>query len=261
MKKKLLAVLMAGIMAASMMTGVVSVYADADSKTLTVGFDAEYPPFGYKDDNGEYVGFDLDLAAEVCKRNEWELVKQPIDWNAKDMELKSGTISCIWNGFTMTGREDEYAWTKPYVDNSQVFVVKSDSGITTFDDLSGKSIAVQTDSSAESALKDESNVALKDSFKELVIVSDYNTAFMNLDSGAVDAIAMDIGVAKYQIESRGDGYKMLDEILSAEQYAVGFALDNTELRDKVDKTLDDMRSDGTFEKIAEEWNLTDSIIK
>ena len=161
----------------------------------------------------------------------------------------------------MTGREDEYAWTKPYVDNSQVFVVKSDSGITTFDDLSGKSIAVQTDSSAESALKDESNVALKDSFKELVIVSDYNTAFMNLDSGAVDAIAMDIGVAKYQIESRGDGYKMLDEILSAEQYAVGFALDNTELRDKVDKTLDDMRSDGTFEKIAEEWNLTDSIIK
>lgn len=261
--KKFLSAILAGAMAFSMTAcgnKSDSGNSSSDNKFI-VGFDAAFPPYGYQDEKGEYVGFDLDLAAEVCKRNEWELVKQPIDWNAKDMELKSGTISCIWNGFTMTGREDEYAWTKPYVDNSQVFVVKSDSAITTFDDLSGKSIAVQTDSSAESALKDESNVALKDSFKELVIVSDYNTAFMNLDSGAVDAIAMDIGVAKYQIESRGDGYKMLDEILSAEQYAVGFALDNTELRDKVDKTLDDMRSDGTFEKIAEEWNLTDSIIK
>lgn len=177
------------------------------------------------------------------------------------MELKSGTISCIWNGFTMTGREDEYAWTKPYVDNSQVFVVKADSNISSFDDLSGKSVVVQTDSSAESALKEEENSSLKDSFKELIIVSDYNTAFMNLNSGAADAIAMDIGVANYQIESRGDDYIILDDILSVEQYAVGFALDNTELRDKVDETLDAMRNDGTFEKIAEEWELSDSIIK
>lgn len=233
----------------------------SSSEKFIVGFDAAFPPYGYQDEKGEYVGFDLDLADEVCKRNNWELVKQPIDWNAKDMELKSGTISCIWNGFTMTGRENEYAWTKPYVDNSQVFVVKSDSNINNFDDLSGKSVAVQTDSSAESALKDDENKSLKDSFKELVVVSDYNTAFMNLDSGATDAIAMDIGVAKYQIESRGNGYKMLDDILSVEQYAVGFALDNTELRDKVDKTLDDMRKDGTFEKIADEWELSDSIIK
>ena len=233
----------------------------AGSEKFVVGFDAAFPPYGYQDENGEYVGFDLDLAAEVCKRNEWELVKQPIDWNAKDMDLNSGTINCIWNGFTMTGREAEYAWSKPYVDNSQVFVVKTESGISSFDDLSGKSVAVQTDSSAEDALQSEDNKALADSFKELVVVSDYNTAFMNLDSGAVDAIAMDIGVANYQIESRGDGYMMLSDILSVEQYAVGFALDNTELRDKVDATLDDMRSDGTFEKIAEEWGLSDSIIK
>ena len=212
------------------------------------------------DENGEYVGFDLDLAAEVCKRNDWELVKQPIDWNAKDMELNSGTISCIWNGFTMNGREDEYAWTDPYVDNSQVFVVKADSGIATFADLAGKSVAVQTDSSAEAALKEDDNKELKDSFKELVVVSDYNTAFMNLDSNAVEAIAMDIGVAKYQMESRDGEYKILDDVLSAEQYAVGFAKNNTELRDKVQKTLDEMRKDGKFAEIAEKWDLTDSVI-
>ena len=209
-----------------------------------VGFDAAFPPYGYQDENGEYVGFDLDLAAEVCKRNDWELVKQPIDWN----------------GFTMNGREDEYAWTEPYVDNSQVFVVKEDSGIATFDDLAGKSVAVQTDSSAEAALKEDDNKELKDSFKELVVVSDYNTAFMNLDSNAVEAIAMDIGVAKYQMESRDGKYKILDDVLSAEQYAVGFAKNNPELRDKVQKTLDEMREDGKFAEIAEKWDLTDSVI-
>ena len=118
---------------------------------FVVGFDAAFPPYGYQDDSGEYVGFDLDLAQEVCSRNNWELVKMPIDWDSKDMELNSGTISCIWNGFTMNGREDDYTWSDPYVDNSQVFVVKSDSGITTFDDLSGKTVAVQTDSSAEAS--------------------------------------------------------------------------------------------------------------
>lgn len=259
--KKFLSAMLVGAMALSMTACGNKSDSDSSSEKFIVGFDAAFPPYGYQDENGEYVGFDLDLAEEVCKRNDWELVKQPIDWNAKDMELKSGTISCIWNGFTMTGREDEYAWTKPYVDNSQVFVVKADSNISSFDDLSGKSVVVQTDSSAESALKEEENSSLKDSFKELIIVSDYNTAFMNLNSGAADAIAMDIGVANYQIESRDDDYIILDDILSVEQYAIGFALDNTELRDKVDETLDAMRNDGTFEKIAEEWELSDSIIK
>ena len=266
MKKNWTARLMAGIAAGTMVFSLAGCGSSSDGKKsadkekFIVGFDAAFPPYGYQDENGEYVGFDLDLAAEVCKRNDWELVKQPIDWNAKDMELNSGTISCIWNGFTMNGREDEYAWTDPYVDNSQVFVVKADSGIATFADLAGKSVAVQTDSSAEAALKEDDNKELKDSFKELVVVSDYNTAFMNLDSNAVEAIAMDIGVAKYQMESRDGEYKILDDVLSAEQYAVGFAKNNTELRDKVQKTLDEMRKDGKFAEIAEKWDLTDSVI-
>ena len=266
MKKNWTTRLMAGIAAGTMVFSLAGCGSSSDGKKsadkekFIVGFDAAFPPYGYQDENGEYVGFDLDLAAAVCKRNDWELVKQPIDWNAKDMELNSGTISCIWNGFTMNGREDEYAWTDPYVDNSQVFVVKADSGIATFADLAGKSVAVQTDSSAEAALKEDDNKELKDSFKELVVVSDYNTAFMNLDSNAVEAIAMDIGVAKYQMESRDGEYKILDDVLSAEQYAVGFAKNNTELRDKVQKTLDEMRKDGKFAEIAEKWDLTDSVI-
>ncbi len=233
-------------------------------KTFTVGFDAEFPPYGYQDDNGEYVGFDLSLAEEVCKRNGWELVKKPIDWDSKDLELDSEIIDCIWNGFTINGREDAYTWTTAYVDNSQVFVVAADSGITTKDDLAGKTVCVQADSSALAALTDEEdndeNLALAASFADLMEVPDYNTAFMNLESGAVDAIAMDVGVAKYQLESRGDSYVILDEVLAAEEYGVGFKLGNTELRDAVQNTLNEMAEDGTFMKIATEWGLEESVV-
>ena len=234
-----------------------------DDNTFIVGFDAEFPPYGYKDDNGEYVGFDLDLAQEVCDRNGWTLKKQPIEWNSKDMELNSGSISCIWNGFTMNGREDDYTWTKPYVDNSQVVVVRKDSGITQLNDLSGKVVAVQADSSARAALTgedaSEENKALCATFKDLQQVGDYNSAFMNLESGAVNAICMDIGVANYEIESRGDKFMMLEDRLSSEEYGIGFKKGNTELRDKVQATLLDMLADGTFDEIAEKWGLEESI--
>lgn len=233
-----------------------------ETATFTVGFDAEFPPYGYMDDNGEYVGFDLSLAEEVCKRNGWELVKRPIDWDSKDMELDSGSIDCIWNGFTINGREDAYTWTAPYVDNSQVLVVAEDAGITTFEDLSGKTVGVQKESSALSALNDEEvpeNIALRDSLGNLIEYADYNTAFMDLQAGALDAVAMDIGVASYQIESRGGGYVMLTQNLATEQYGVGFKLGNTELKDTVEATLMEMLEDGTFASIAEEWGLSDAV--
>lgn len=231
-------------------------------KQFIVGFDAEYPPYGYKDDNGEYVGFDLDLAQEVCARNGWELVKQPIDWDSKDMELNSGSIDCIWNGFTVTGREDDYTWSKPYVDNSIVVVVKEGSGIEKKEDLAGKVVAVQADSSGLAALTDaednEENLKLAASFSDLQQVADYNTAFMNLEAGAVDAIIVDIGVADYQLESR-TGFAMLDDKIRTEQYAVGFKLGNEELRDQVQSTLDEMVKDGTFDDIAKKWDLSDMV--
>ena len=199
--------------------------AAGDRTKLIVGFDAEYPPYGYMDENGEYVGFDLDLAQEVCDRNGWELVKQPIDWDAKDMELNSGSIDCIWNGFTMTGREDDYTFSEPYVDNSIVVVVAADSDIQSLEDLAGKVVATQADSSALTALTDDSednkdNIALAATFADLQQVADYNSAFMNLEAGSIDAIAVDIGVAQYQISSRGDMFRQLDTPISTEQYAI-----------------------------------------
>ena len=152
--------------------------------TFTVGFDAEFPPYGYKDDNGEYVGFDLDLAQEVCNRQGWNLVKQPIDWDSKDMELNSGTISCIWNGFTMDGRVDDYTWSSAYIDNSQVVVVKSDSSVKTLADLAGRVMVVQADSSALAAFTGEEaenkKKELCDTFESMQQVSDYNSQLMNI---------------------------------------------------------------------------------
>ena len=237
--------------------GILKPNALSEQRVLTVGFDAEFPPYGYKDEDGNYIGFDLDLAQAVCDRNDWLLQKQPIDWNSKDMELDSGSIDCIWNGFTMNGREDDYTWTVPYVDNSQVVIVKKGSDIGGLQDLKGKIVAVQADSSALAAFTgedaSEENKALCEEFQELQQVSDYNSAFMNLESGMVDAICMDIGVAKYQIASRGDAFVLLSEQISTEQYAVGFKLGNETLRNEVEATLLEMQKDGTFDAIVERW--------
>ena len=240
-----------------------TVQATGETTTFTVGFDAEFPPYGYKDTNGEYVGFDLDLAQEVCTRNGWTLKKQPIDWDFKDKELNSGSIDCIWNGFTIDGRENDYTWSVPYVDNSQVVVVKKDSAVKTLSDLKDKIVVVQADSSALAAFTgddaSEENKALAKSFKELQQVSDYNSAFLNLDSGMVDAVCLDIGVANYQITSRGDKFIMLDEKVSSEKYGIGFKKGNTELKDKVEKTLFEMADDGKFMEIAKKWGLETSV--
>lgn len=225
----------------------------ASGGTFTVGFDQDFPPMGFVGDDGEYTGFDLDLAKEAAKRLDLEFVAQPIAWDAKDMELNSGTIDCIWNGFTMNGREEDYTWSEPYMDNSQVFVVAADSGITSFADLAGKIVEVQADSSAEAALKD--NADLTGSFGTLQTTPDYNTAFMDLEMGAVDAIAMDVIVAGYQIEQRDDGgqYVILEETLASEEYGIGFKKGNEELRDKVQATLEEMAADGTLRDISDQW--------
>lgn len=222
-----------------------------DGGTLIVGFDQDFPPMGFVGDDGEYTGFDLELAQEVAKRLGLEYKAQPIAWDSKDMELESGNIDCIWNGFTMTGREDDYTWTEPYMANQQVFVVANDSDINSQEDLAGKIVEVQADSSAEAALKEAPELTA--TFKELLTTADYNTAFMDLEQGAVDAIAMDVIVAGYQIQQRNADFKILDDSLSEEEYGVGFKKGNTELRDKVQSTLEEMAEDGTLQEVSEKW--------
>ena len=227
--------------------------AAAENKaTFTVGFDQDFPPMGFVGDDGEFTGFDLELAAEVAKRMGKEIKYQPIAWDAKDMELTSGNIDCIWNGFSIQGREDKYTWSKPYMKNDQVFVVKSDSSIDSIEDLAGKTVEVQTDSSAVAALKE--NTELANTFGKLQTVADYNTGFMDLEMGGVDAIAMDSVVANYQITKRGgNGFTVLDTPLSSEEYGIGFKLGNETLRNEVQKALEDMKADGTMKTISEKW--------
>ena len=256
MKKTVVCVLTGAALAVSMI-GSTACFAE-EQKTFTVGFDAEYPPFGYMDESGEYVGFDLDVAQKVCDNLGWELVKKPINWDSKDMELNSGNIDCIWNGFTINGREDDYTWSDPYLNNEQVMVVASDSGIETLADLAGKNVVVQAASAALDALNSEDNKELTDSFASLTENPDYNTAFMNIDSGAADAVAVDIGVAKYQLAQREEGkYKILDEPIQSEQYGIGFAKGNEELRDTVWAEVMKLYDEGEIDKLAEQYGVAD----
>lgn len=219
--------------------------------TFVVGFDADLPPMGFKAEDGSYTGFDLDLAKEVANRLGLEFVAQPILWDAKDMELDNGTIDCVWNGFTITGREDQYTWTDPYMDNAQVFVVMADSGISSLEDLAGKVVEVQVDSAAETALNEMTD--LKASLASVETTPNYNQAIMDLEMGAVDAVGMDSVVANYLLTQRGTDAVILDDALSSEEYAVGFKLGNTELRDQVQAALEEMAADGTMAEISEEW--------
>lgn len=260
MKKTLTILLLTAIAAVSVLAA--GCQKSAEKKKFTVGFDAEYPPYGYMAEDGTYTGFDLELAEALCKIEGWELVKTPIDWGTKDQTLNAGEIDVIWNGFTMDGRENDYEFSNPYVDNSQVIVVAKDSGITDLAGLAGKKVGVQQGSAALELLQDEEGrKELADTFSELAQFADYNTAFQELMAGALDALAIDVGVAEYQIENRGnDKYVILEEELSKEQYAVGAKKGNTSLIATINKDLKKLYDDGTVQKLAEKYGIADMII-
>ncbi|WP_276683463.1 amino acid ABC transporter substrate-binding protein [Slackia piriformis] len=225
----------------------------AASNELIVGFDQSYPPYGFVGDDGNFTGFDLDLAAEVAERNGWTVKYEPIDWDAKDTLLNSGAITCIWNGFTMEGREDDYTFSDPYMLNGQVIVVKADKGIASLADLAGKNVITQTDSAALDVLEGD-RADLAATFANLETIAEYNTAFMQLESGAVDAVACDLSIAQYQMSAKPDAYVMLDETLSSEHYAVGFKKGDTETAEKVSQTLKEMYEDGTVEELCNKYS-------
>ena len=233
---------------------------------LIVGFDAEYPPYGFLADSGEegyvaadgntYTGFDLDLANEVCARAGWTLEVKPINWDSKDAELGSGSINCIWNGFTMEGREGQYTFSDAYMLNSQVVAVKADSTIASTDDLAGKTVLTQAESAALELFEEGGDCEeLGKTFAGGAIqtIADYNNAFMQLQSGQVDAVVCDLSVYMHQSNNAAEAYKKLDNNLSDEHYVVGLALGDDDTAATINKYLKEMVEDGTVEKIAAKY--------
>ena len=227
----------------------------ASTMKLIVGFDSAYPPYGYVGDDGSYTGFDLELAQEVGRRKGWEVQLEPIDWDAKDTLMNSGAINCIWNGFTIEGRENDYTFSEPYMLNAQVVVVKKGSGISDLAGLAGKAVITQTDSAAYDVLagEDAAQADVAATFASLETIGDYNTAFMQLETGAVDAVACDLSIAAYQLAAKPDAYEQLSEQLSSEHYAVGFKKGDEASATQVTETLKAMDKDGFVKDLCDKY--------
>ena len=222
--------------------------ADEGTFTFKHGFDLDYPPYSYIDDAGETSGFDVELAKAVCDYYGWEYQAVPFNWDAKDAELAAGSCDCIWSGFTMNGREDDYLWSKPYSNNTQMILVKKDSGIETLADLAGKKVGVQTATSAYDMLQ-EDKADLAATFASLEVYDTYTVAFNDLKAGAIDAIAIDVTAGNHLIDGETD-YEYLEEEMGSEQYGIGFRKDETELRDQVNAAL---AADGTVDEIGQKY--------
>lgn len=223
-----------------------------ETTNFVVGFDQSYPPYGFVGDNGAYTGFDLELAQAVCEKNGWALSLEPIDWSAKDAMIDAGTITCIWNGFTIEGREDNYTFSEPYMLNGQVVVTRADSDISSLNDLAGKTVITQLDSAALDVLEGD-RADLAASFASLETIADYNTAFMMLQAGQVDAVACDLSIAEYNIAANPGAYVQLEESLSDEHYGVGFKKGNTEIAEEVNAALRQLNDEGFIEELCNKY--------
>ncbi|MCR5401277.1 MAG: amino acid ABC transporter substrate-binding protein [Treponema sp.] len=217
-----------------------------------LGLDDSFPPLGYRDEDSNIVGYDIDLAKEVSKRLGLEFKAQPIDWDAKEMELSTGKIDCIWNGFTITKeREEALSFTKPYLNNEQVLVVRNNSGIKSLSDAAGKVVGIQSGSSAQEAV--EENKTFADSLKNIVFFKENVTALNDLEMGGVDGVVMDSVVAAFDITVSSKPLNIVPEVLANEAYGVAFRKEDVKLRDEVQKILEEMEADGTVEAISEKW--------
>jgi len=223
-----------------------------DKKKLIMGLDDSFPPMGFRNERNEIVGYDVDLAKEVTKRMGIELVLQPIDWAAKEQELNTFQIDCIWNGFTITAeRRKNVLYTPPYLRNAQVIVVKGNSPVNSLKDLAGKIAGTQAGSSSVEAIDDTPD--FKASLKDVILYPDFLTALMDLDVGGIDAVVIDLVVANDNINRSGKAFRILQETLEDEEFGIGFRLGEKALVDKVWETLLEMAKDGTVAKIATQW--------
>ena len=246
-------------LALTMLAGCSGSGSDKDDGKLVIGIDDKFAPMGFRDENNEIVGFDIDYAKAAAEKMGMEATFQPIDWSAKESELNSGRIDLIWNGYTITEeRKGKVLFTKPYLKNSQVVVTLADSDIAQISDLAGKAVGLQSLSSAADAL----NAApIKSEIKTVSEFPDNVLALTDLKTKRLDAVVIDEVVARYYMSKEEGTFKLLDESLAPEEYGVGVKKDNEELLNKLQQALDELNQDGTASKISQEWFGEDKVLK
>lgn len=226
---------------------------------LVIGIDDKFAPMGFRDENNEIVGFDIDYARAAAEKMGMEVKFQPIDWKAKESELSSGRIDLIWNGYTITDeRKEKVLFTKPYLENSQVVAVLEGSDIASIADLAGSNVGLQSLSSAADALNGSE---IHSQVKSISEFPDNVLALSDLKNGRVDAVVIDEVVMKYYMSKEEGTYKILDEALAPEQYGIGVKKGNEELLDKLQKALDELNAEGSAAQISEKWFGEDKVLK
>lgn len=246
--KKLLLVMVTVLVAAVLLVGC----GGSQPKKLVIGLDDNFPPMGFRDDKNNIVGFDVDMAKEATKRLGMAVEFKPIDWSSKEAELGSKRVDVLWNGLTITEkRKENILFTNPYMENKVIIVVGVGSAVKSKADLAGKVIGVQDGSSSVDAIEKEA--AVRQSFKDLKKYPDNVAALLDLKAGRIEALVVDEIVGRYYIAKKPGEYSVLSEFFGSEEYGVGLRKDDKELQAKLQKTLDEMKKDGTSAKISKQW--------
>lgn len=234
-----------------------------DKDKLVLGFDDTFVPMGFKDENGEYTGFDIELAKEIGEKLGKEIVFQPIDWSMKETELSNGNIDFIWNGYSITEeRKEKVEFSTPYLNNRQVIITLADSKINSKEDLAGAVVGAQNQSSAVDAIEADGDIITTFKDGKVVTFDTNNEALMDLEAGRLDAVVADEILAKYYTNQRGaDKYKVLKEDFGSEAYAVGMRKDDKELVEAFNKAFKEVVNEGKAGEISEKWFGEDIIAK
>jgi len=231
-----------------------------EKKELIIGLDDNFPPMGFRDKSGEIVGFDIDMAKEVGKRMGVKVTFKPVEWDGIILSLNNKDIDAIWNGLTITDkRKEQIAFSKVYLQNKQIIIVKSKSAISKKADLKNKIVGLQMGSSSETALSKDSG--LNDSLKEVKKYSNNTEALLDLNADRIDAVVVDEVVGRYYASKKAGEYKVLNENLGVEDYGVGIKKTDTSLTAEIDKLLGEIKSDGTANTISQKWFGKDLINK
>ena len=232
-----------------------------NENTFVLGMDDSFPPMGFRNENNELVGFDVDLAREVCNKLGMKLKVQTISWAAKEQELDSGNIDCIWNGFGYTEERNEaMTLSEPYIKDESIFFVRNDSEYASQEDLKGKKIGVQSGSVQERRLNEDE---FGQEIDEIIGYTDYLTALMDLETGNVDAVYMSRITGSYIMNSQNKDFRTFDAEGIGEEskgMVIAFKKGNTELKDKVENAIAELKAEGKVKEISEKWFGEDIIL-